>query len=106
MRHRDIAACAVAATVMGALATVRAGGLYVNVTPSMPIGLWHVTSVDVALARGEIVAVCLPDGDALHLALERSYIAAGKWPSGAEPVLKPIAAIGGAWSTSPRAESA
>ena len=88
------ALCAVAGTVLAVLTAAHAAGLRMNLTASMPIGLWRIAPAH-TLARGEIVAVCLPDGSALHLALQRSYIAAGSCPSGAEPLVKPVAAIGG-----------
>ena len=93
--RRGAALCAAAGTVLGALAAAHAAGLNVNVTPSMPIGLWRVTPAGRTLEKGDIVSVCLPDGDALRLALQRGYTAAGSCPGGAEPLIKPIAAIGG-----------
>ena len=95
MRRRHAAICAVAGTVLGVFTVAQATGLRVNVTPSMPVGLWMVTAASLSPGRDEIVAVCLPDTSPAREAFHRGYIGAGSCPDGAEPLVKPIAAIGG-----------
>jgi conjugative transfer signal peptidase TraF len=95
MRRQHTAICAVVGTVLGVFAVAQAAGLRVNVTPSMPTGLWMVTATNLSPGRGEIIAVCLPDSGPAREAFDRGYIAAGSCPGGAEPLVKPIAAIGG-----------
>jgi len=95
MARRTLAMCAAGATMLGALATAYAAGLRVNVTPSMPVGLWAVVSGRTAPTHGDIVTVCLPDGAALRQAMQRGYIASGACPDGAEPLVKPVAAVTG-----------
>ena len=41
------------------------------------------------------MTVCLPDGAALRQAMQRGYIASGACPDGAEPLVKPVAAVTG-----------
>lgn len=77
--------------LLGAGAT----GLRVNATASMPRGLWRVAPAAGPIPRGAIVSLCLPQGPLLRLALRRGYLGAGPCPGGAEPLLKPVAAIAG-----------
>lgn len=72
-----------------------AAGLRVNMTASMPRGLWHVAPAAGPIPRGAIVSLCLPSGPLLRLALRRGYLGAGRCPGGAEPLLKPVVAIAG-----------
>ncbi len=95
MRRRHAAICTVAGAVFGVFAVAQAAGLRINATPSMPVGLWMVTATTLSPRRGEIVAVCLPTGDQAREAFHRGYVGAGSCPGGAEPLVKPIAAISG-----------
>jgi conjugative transfer signal peptidase TraF len=95
MQRRHATIGAVAGTILGAFAVAQAAGLRVNATPSMPVGLWMVTAASLSPRRGEIIAVCLPDSSPAREAFRRGYISAGSCPGGAEPLVKPIAAIGG-----------
>ena len=95
MARRRFTLCAAGATVLAALATAYQAGLRVNTTPSMPIGLWAIGSARTVLTRGDVVTVCLPDGAALRQAMQRGYIATGICPRGAEPLVKPVAAVNG-----------
>jgi len=95
MRRQHTAICAVVCAVLGVFVVAQAAGLRVNVTPSMPTGLWMVTATMLSPARGEIIAACLPDTGPAREAFHRGYIAAGSCPGGTEPLVKPIAAISG-----------
>jgi len=95
MVRQVLALCAGGATILTALATAYAAGLRINTTPSMPSGLWMIVSARMAPKRGDIVAVCLPDGAALRQAMRRGYIAEGPCPDEAEPLVKPVAAVSG-----------
>jgi conjugative transfer signal peptidase TraF len=68
-------------------------GFRVNLTPSMPKGLWHVQPV-ATVHRGDTVVVCAPPLETSE-GLERGYIGAGGCPGGSEPLLKPVAAVAG-----------
>jgi len=95
MRRRAVLTSAAGVLVLGSLAAAQIGGLRVNTTPSMPVGIWRVTPPVADLRRGEVVTVCLPDGDAARLAAERGYVPAGSCPDGREPLIKPVAAVAG-----------
>lgn len=87
--------CSVLAAVLGTLATAHAAGLRVNATASMPLGLWRLVARPALLQRGQIVTVCLPDTAPIRAAHRRGYIPAGFCLGGLEPLVKPVAAIGG-----------
>jgi conjugative transfer signal peptidase TraF len=68
-------------------------GVSINVTPSMPIGIWIIRPVNAPIARGAIVSFC-------HVHRRRSAKPAtssnhGPCPDGAWPLLKPVAALPG-----------
>src|SRR4051794_36391049 len=69
-------------------------GLRLNMTPSVPTGLWRVWPAAGALQRGGVVQACLPE----HISAEgrkRGYLHGGKCPGKAYPVLKPVGALPG-----------
>lgn len=65
-----------------------AAGLSINITPSMPIGLWIVRPLPSKPVRGQIVAICA------DRASERSA-GPGSCPADRPVLLKPIVAIPG-----------
>ena len=68
-------------------------GYRINLTPSMPLGIWKVTT---AIQRGSYVAACMPqDTEAAKLAMQRNYLPAGRCPGGFAPLLKQIEALPG-----------
>lgn len=76
-----ISGCAVA----GAL------GYRINVTPSLPLGIWRTAAID----NAEFVEFCLPDGPAKEVAVARGYLPNGLCSGGGAPLLKPVAARSG-----------
>jgi len=87
--------CATGAAALVALRAAEREGLRMNLTPSMPVGLWQLVATHSLLKRGDIVIVCLPDGSVARQAVERGYIASGSCPGGTEPLVKPVAAASG-----------
>lgn len=83
----------VAGVILAVLAASAAAGVRVNLTPSMPRGLWWV--VDAPISRGTVVVACLPDQAGTREAARRGYLRAGSCPGGTEPLVKPLAAIAG-----------
>lgn len=72
-----------------------AGGLRVNASPSMPIGLWREAAPgNEPIPRGSVVIACPPE-DAARLAVARGYLASGDCPGGSQPLLKPVGATAG-----------
>lgn len=93
---RRIAASAAAAflVLLTLLGGAYAAGMRLNVTPSVPSGLYLKTPLE--LQRGALVMACLdPMQSAVRLAKERHYLPDGGCPGGLAPVLKPIAGLPG-----------
>ena len=67
-------------------------GLRVNVTPSLPRGLYLLCPG--TPGKGDYAAFCLT-GEYAALAKERGYVLAGSCPSGLRPLLKRVAALPG-----------
>jgi conjugative transfer signal peptidase TraF len=70
-------------------------GYRINVTPSVPVGIWRVMPVSGKIERGQIVSICPPLNAAFIEASARGYLSKGRCPGGLEPMLKPVAAIAG-----------
>lgn len=83
-----LTALAVASAMLVAKDHVR-----LNLSPSMPIGLWWITSAS-ELRTGDVVMACLP-GDAGADAKRKGYIGAGECEGDRAPLLKPIMAVPG-----------
>jgi conjugative transfer signal peptidase TraF len=71
---------------------LRAGDLTLNLSGSMPVGVYRRTQEP--LGVGQIVAVCLP-AEIARVGRTRGYLHAGPCPSGTQAVLKFIAAMAG-----------
>ena len=93
-RHRPPVFC------LGALAAAAfIGGGYLwnvrlNITGSMPIGLWRIAPVSAPLRTGQIVSLCLPD-EIARPAMERGYIGGGECAGNSEALIKRVVAAAG-----------
>ena len=85
---RRVLVLVVAVLVAGLVTFPEALRLRLNVSKSMPRGLYRVTTA-AALRRGSLVSVCV-DRELAQVAAERHYIDAGSCPSGTEPLLKRV----------------
>lgn len=81
-----------AIVTLALLALGYAGGYRLNVTASLPRGVYRLA--DGPLQRGDVVAFCL-EGAAADLATSRGYIGVGCCPSGLRPLLKRLAGLPG-----------
>ncbi|MDL2209715.1 conjugative transfer signal peptidase TraF [Desulfovibrio sp. OttesenSCG-928-I05] len=75
-----------------ALSGLWLAGLRVNVTASLPLGLYRLCPG--TPGKGDYVSFCL-EGEYAQLALERGYVASGSCPSGLRPLLKQVAGLHG-----------
>ena len=87
-------AAALSVAVLIAQATIACPSHFVrlNVTASMPIGVYRQTGR--AITRGAIVGACVPPPYA-GLAYARGYLHSGICPLGVRPVMKYVAAVPG-----------
>lgn len=90
---------ALAALTVGGLAAlsglaVYQAGFRLNVTPSVPLGLWRVHPAR-HIVRGDVVTLCVPDSVLARTARSRGYFMSGACPGDFMPLIKPIAALAG-----------
>jgi conjugative transfer signal peptidase TraF len=86
----------VAGVILAAGMLANALGLRINLTPSMPVGLyWAQIRSTQPLQRDALVLFCPPATRAFQLALSRGYIAPGSCPNHSQALLKPVAAVAG-----------
>lgn len=82
----------VAISSMGTVVAAYAAGIRINLTSSMPPGLYQITHSPVV--RGAIVLVCLPDSVSAF-ARARRFVPNGSCTDRSAPIGKTVAAIGG-----------
>jgi conjugative transfer signal peptidase TraF len=75
------------------LAVLWSAGYRLNLTRSMPLGLYRIT--DGPVQRGRMASFCLEDAEYITLARERGYLAAGSCASGLRPLLKVVSGVAG-----------
>jgi conjugative transfer signal peptidase TraF len=71
------------------------GGFRLNTTPSEPLGLWRVETLDRPVQIGDVVFVCPPLTAAITEGFERGYLRSGLCPGGFGPLIKTVAAVAG-----------
>lgn len=76
-----------------AVGAAAAGYLRINLSGSMPLGVYAVRP-GATLERGDVVYACLPPAPA-RVARERGYLYRGPCPEVTEPVFKRVAAVPG-----------
>ena len=90
-RSSTLLSCALG--LIALVGAARLSGLRLNLTRSLPVGLYRVTQGPAV--RGAIVLVCLPPTLA-EVARERGYVPhGGSCPGGVMPVGKPVFAVAG-----------
>lgn len=91
MIHRGLLALLSAGILIaGLFAMFQLGGVRVNASPSLPMGLYRTTSDSAAT----LVEFC-PAQPFAALSSSRRYRGKGNCPDGAEPLMKPIVAVSG-----------
>ena len=85
--------CVISLIVLLAFVGCWAAGYRLNLTRSLPVGLYRITGGPVQ--RGKLAAFCLEDAESISLARERGYLAAGSCPSGLRPLLKVVSGLAG-----------
>lgn len=85
-----------AAVVMSALAaTAFTGGYRLNLTPSEPLGLWRIETLQRPVAIGDLVVLCPPNTPMFIEAWRRGYLRRGLCAGGFAPLIKTVAALPG-----------
>lgn len=77
------------------LVAAMSGGFRINMTPSEPLGLWRIVTIDRPPVVGDLVFICPPDTEAMRAARLRSYLRSGLCPGGLAPLIKTVIATSG-----------
>ena len=88
LRNSLLAICG----VVLALLLLWCAGLRVNLTPSLPKGVYLICPG--TAGKGDLVSFCL-EGEFAELARERGYLQTGSCPTGLRPLLKRVAGLPG-----------
>lgn len=84
------------ASVMVALVGIGLiGGMRLNLTPSEPLGIWHIEPLSRDPLVGDLVFICPPPTPQLEEAWQRGYLRRGLCASGFAPLIKTVAALPG-----------
>lgn len=78
---------------VGAIATV--GGYRLNLTPSEPLGLWHIEKPGRPVEVGDLIFICPPATTMFEEARWRGYLRRGLCAGGFGPLIKMVAALPG-----------
>jgi conjugative transfer signal peptidase TraF len=92
MKRKYALALLPGALFISALAVGAAFGYRINVTQSLPLGIWQKTPDSKGAAYVEF---CLPESEFAALVREREYTPHGTCPGGLAPLLKPVVAQAG-----------
>lgn len=83
----------------GAIAALAAvaymGGFRLNLTPSEPLGLWRIVTIQRPVETGDLVFICPPPTALFEKASRRGYVRRGLCPNGFAPLIKTVAALPG-----------
>ena len=94
-RHKFVALFSILFAVVSlSLAALWGAGFRVNLTPSLPQGIYRLTAE--TARKGDFVCFCLPRSNTFsRVALDRNYLGRGYCPSGLRPLLKKLAGTPG-----------
>ncbi|WP_036541438.1 conjugative transfer signal peptidase TraF [Nitratireductor aquibiodomus] len=70
-------------------------GFRVNLTPSYPLGLWRIETLNRDVWVGDRVFICPPLTDSFRQAREREYVRRGLCPGWLSPLIKTVVALPG-----------
>ena len=78
-----------------ATVTAFAGGYRINLSPSKPLGIWHIAPLHRPVGVGDIVFICPPETAEMRDAKARGYLRFGLCPTGLAPLIKTVIAVAG-----------
>ncbi|RYZ80931.1 MAG: conjugative transfer signal peptidase TraF [Proteobacteria bacterium] len=81
----------------GSVFTFWAGNLIVNLTPSMPLGIWSVEYLasDAVIPNGSVILFCPPDNKVFQEARAKGILHSGRCKGSYTPLLKEVLGVAG-----------
>ncbi|RWC00343.1 MAG: conjugative transfer signal peptidase TraF [Mesorhizobium sp.] len=93
--RRAISLGAPATLVLLVSAAALGGGYRLNLTPSEPLGIWQIETLDRPAAIGDVVFICPPVTAYFVQARERGYLRRGLCAGSFAPLIKTVMALPG-----------
>ena len=70
-------------------------GFRINLTPSYPLGLWRIETLNRDVRVGDRIFICPPPTQTFRQARERGYVRCGLCPGWLSPLIKTVVALPG-----------
>ncbi|WP_245440270.1 conjugative transfer signal peptidase TraF [Mesorhizobium sp. Z1-4] len=70
-------------------------GFRINLTPSYPLGLWRIETLNRHVRVGDRIFICPPPTEAFRQAREHGYVRRGLCPGWLSPLIKTVVALPG-----------
>lgn len=94
-RHRTIVVAGLACIPLALFGLGYGAGLRVNLTPSYPLGIWRIETLNREVRVGDRVFICPPLTERFRQARERRYVRRGLCPGWLSPLIKTVVALPG-----------
>lgn len=94
-RRRIVVVAALACVPLALFGLGYAADFRVNLTPSYPLGLWRIETLNRDVRAGDRIFICPPLTEAFRQARERGYVRRGLCPGWLSPLIKTVVALPG-----------
>ena len=94
-RRRTVIVGALACVPLALFGVGYGTGFRINLTPSYPLGLWRIETLNRDVRVGDRIFICPPLTETFRQARERGYVRRGFCPGWLSPLIKTVVAVPG-----------